>query len=66
WVGLGRIVYVVSSEQLASWLAEMGVPAPPVRGLAVRDVVPGVVVQGPVAELADQVHDLHRRYYGVR
>ena len=29
WVGLGRIVYVASSYQLASWLAELGVPAPP-------------------------------------
>ena len=66
WVGLGRIVYVASSEQLAAWLAEMGVPAPPVRSLPVRDVAPGVVVQGPVAELVEQVHDLHRRYHGAR
>src|SRR5260370_14048282 len=29
WVGLGRIVYVSSSEQLAAWLVELGVPAPP-------------------------------------
>ncbi|WP_239098754.1 hypothetical protein, partial [Micromonospora qiuiae] len=66
WVGLGRIVYVASSEQLTAWLAEMGVPAPPVRSLPVRDIAPNVVVQGPVAELADQVHDLHRRYHGAR
>jgi len=26
WVGLGRIVYVSSSEQLTAWLAELGVP----------------------------------------
>ena len=26
WVGLGRIVYVSSSEQLVAWLAELGVP----------------------------------------
>ncbi|GIJ30692.1 hypothetical protein Vqi01_58540 [Micromonospora qiuiae] len=66
WVGLGRIVYVASSEQLAAWLAEMGVPAPPVRSLPVRDVASGVVVQGLVAELAEQVHDLHRRYHRSR
>jgi tRNA(Arg) A34 adenosine deaminase TadA len=29
WVGLGRIVYVSSSEQLATWLAELGVPLLP-------------------------------------
>ena len=26
WVGLGRVVYVASSAQLAGWLEEMGVP----------------------------------------
>jgi hypothetical protein len=26
WVGLSRIVNVASSEQLAAWLAELGVP----------------------------------------
>ncbi len=31
WVGLGRIGYVASSAQLTGWLAELGVPAPPVR-----------------------------------
>lgn len=31
WVGLGRIVYVHSSEQSAGWLADMSVPQPPVR-----------------------------------
>ncbi|MFF3765187.1 nucleoside deaminase [Streptomyces sp. NPDC001922] len=63
WVGLGRIVYVSSSEQLASWLAELEVPAPPVRTLPVRDIVPGLVVEGPVPGLAEQVRDLHRRFH---
>jgi tRNA(Arg) A34 adenosine deaminase TadA len=62
WVGLGRIVYVSSSEQLTAWLAELGVPPSPVRTLAVRDVAPGVTVQGPVPELAGQVRELHRRF----
>ena len=64
WVGLGRIVYVSSSEQLASWLAELGVPAPPVRSLGIRDVVPHLMVEGPVPELAEQVRELHRRFHG--
>ncbi|HEY7483896.1 MAG TPA: nucleoside deaminase [Streptosporangiaceae bacterium] len=64
WVGLGRIVYASSSEQLAGWLAELGVPPPPVRTLPVNDIVPGAVVEGPAAELAEQVRDLHRRYHG--
>ena len=61
WVGLGRIVYVSSSEQTATWLAALGVPAPPVRTLPIRQVVPDAVVDGPVPELAEQVHELHRR-----
>ena len=65
WVGLGRIVYASSSEQLTAWLAELGVPAPPVRPLPVTDVVPGVAVDGPVPELAEQVRELHRRYHGA-
>jgi len=64
WVGLGRIVYVSSSEQLSSWLTELGVPPPPVRTLPIRAVVPDAVVEGPVDELAEQVHDLHQRFFG--
>ncbi|XVV33548.1 nucleoside deaminase [Streptomyces sp. CA-100214] len=66
WVGLGRIVYVASSEQLGGWLAELGVPAPPVRPLAVREVAPGVAVDGPVPELTEEIHALHRRFHQRR
>ncbi|GAB7110824.1 nucleoside deaminase [Streptomyces phaeofaciens JCM 4814] len=65
WVGLGRIVYVASSEQLAAWLGELGVPAPPVRTLPIREVAPGVLVEGPVPELVDEVRALHRRFHGA-
>ncbi|MFH8769975.1 nucleoside deaminase [Streptomyces sp. NPDC017958] len=61
WVGLGRIVYVASSEQLVSWLPELGVPSAPVRALPVREVAPGAAVEGPVPELVEEVRDLHRR-----
>ncbi|MDL5199495.1 nucleoside deaminase [Streptomyces sp. ALI-76-A] len=63
WVGLGRIVYVASSEQLAAWLGELGVPAPPVRTLPVQEVAPGVKVAGPVPELVEDVRALHRRFH---
>ncbi|MFV0137655.1 nucleoside deaminase [Streptomyces sp. HMX87] len=66
WVGLGRIVYVASSEQLSAWLAELGVPAPPVRTLAVREVAPEVAVDGPVPELTERVRALHQRFHGER
>ncbi|MCX5055198.1 MULTISPECIES: nucleoside deaminase [unclassified Streptomyces] len=64
WVGLGRIVYVASSRQLSSWLAELGVPAAPVRALPVKEVAPDLVVEGPVPELAQEVRALHRRFHG--
>jgi tRNA(Arg) A34 adenosine deaminase TadA len=63
WVGLGRIVYVSSSEQLAAWLSELGVPEPPVRTLPIQAIVPDAVVEGPVDGLAEQVHELHRRFF---
>ncbi|MCF6475055.1 nucleoside deaminase [Nonomuraea sp. MG754425] len=63
WVGLGRIVYAASSAQLAGWLGELGVPAPPVRTLPVGEIAPGVTVEGPVPELAEEVRELHRRFH---
>ena len=70
WMGLGRIVYAVSSAQLGEWLAEWGVPPAPVRPLPVQEVAPGVPVDGPAPELAEEMRALHleiqrRRGYGV-
>ena len=64
WVGLGRIVYATSSEQLVRWLDELGVPPAPVRPLPIQQVVPDVRVEGPVAAFAEPVRDLHRRASG--
>ena len=58
WVGLGRIVYASSSSQLVRWKAEAGAAASPVLPLPVQSVAPGVVVQGPVDDLAEQVRAL--------
>lgn len=62
WVGLGRIVYATSSEQMGIWLAELGVSPAPVLPLAITEVVPNLVVAGPAPDLAEQVRDLHRRF----
>ncbi|MEV4640600.1 nucleoside deaminase [Actinoplanes sp. NPDC049548] len=59
WAGLGRIVYATSSAQLTEWRRELGRPPGPVLPLAVRDVVPGAVVDGPAPELAEEVRRLH-------
>ncbi|MEX2550579.1 MAG: nucleoside deaminase [Nitriliruptoraceae bacterium] len=63
WVGLGRIVYASSSEQLTRWLTELGVAPPPVRPLPIDAVVPDAIVDGPVPELAAQVRALHERFH---
>ena len=66
YVGLGRIVYVSSSEQLTAWLTELGVPPSPVKTLAIKQVAPGLLVQGRVPGLDEQVHELHRRFRARR
>jgi tRNA(Arg) A34 adenosine deaminase TadA len=63
WVGLGRIVYAASTTQLVEWLAELQVPAAPVRPLPIQEIAPGVTVEGPAPELADQIRSLHHRYH---
>lgn len=63
WAGLGRIVYATSTEQLTTWLAELGVPSGPVAPLRIGDVVPDAVVDGPALDLAERVRALHERYH---
>lgn len=63
WVGLGRIVYASSSEQLGRWLHEWQVAAAPVAALPIQTIVPNAEVDGPVEEFADEIRELHRRLY---
>ncbi len=63
WVGLGRIVFAVSSQQARAWAVELGATGgPPARPLPIREIAPGLEVAGPVPELADEVRALHRRF----
>lgn len=62
WVGLGRIVYAVSSAQLGAWRSEWGSAPSPVAALSILDVVPDAVVDGPAPELEDEVRALHARF----
>jgi tRNA(Arg) A34 adenosine deaminase TadA len=59
WMGLGRIVYAVSSAQLSSWRAGWGDGPSPVRPLAIREIAPGVPVDGPAPELEEELEALH-------
>jgi tRNA(Arg) A34 adenosine deaminase TadA len=60
WVGLGRIVYATSSEQLTQWRAEWGAPPSPVAALPITTVAPGLDVDGPAPELTDAMKALHK------
>ena len=67
WVGLGRIVYAVSSQQYRQWRTELGVTREsPVRPLPIQDVAPFVKVEGPVSEFEQEVHELHCRAFAAR
>jgi len=63
WVGLGRIVYVSSADQLGGWLSELGLARPPVNTMPINDIAPGVPVDGPVPDLAERVKTLHLRLH---
>jgi tRNA(Arg) A34 adenosine deaminase TadA len=61
WVGIGRLVFVMSTPQLVELRAELGLPAGPVAPLRAQEVAPQVTVLGPEPSLVQAVADLHRR-----
>ena len=63
WVGLGRIAYATSAEQLHRWIAEAGGPQPPVAPLPIITVAPKAVVDGPVAQFEDELKSLYQARY---
>lgn len=65
WVGLGRIVYAASSEQLQGWYAAWGVAPAPVAPLPVTAIAPQVPVAGPDPELSAEVRALQARLHGI-
>lgn len=60
-VGLGRIVYATSTAQLLTWLQEFGAAPLAITPSPIEQIVPGIVVDGPVAEFSDAVRELHRQ-----
>jgi hypothetical protein len=61
-VGLGRIVYAVSSAQLGTWRSSWGAAPSPVTPFSIQQVLPSAVVDGPAPELEDEVRALHERF----
>ena len=61
WVGLGRIVFVASAEQIVGWRRDLGADPPPVGVLPVTVVAPELPVDGPVDALVPEVRALIER-----
>lgn len=61
WVGIGRLVFVMSTPQLVELRAQLGLPVGPVAPLRAHEVAPQVTVLGPEPSLVEAVADLHRR-----
>lgn len=61
WVGLGRIVYVASAEQIARWRRSLGAVSSPVGVLPITVVAPSLPVEGPVDQLVPEVRALIER-----
>ncbi|UUO03154.1 nucleoside deaminase [Mycolicibacterium novocastrense] len=59
WVGLGRIVYAASSEQLTRWLTEWGAPPPPVVSLPITAIAPDVEVDGSAEQFTEAMKTLY-------
>ncbi|AQA05357.1 tRNA-specific adenosine deaminase [Mycobacterium sp. MS1601] len=59
WVGLGRIVYATSSQQLSKWLADWGAPPSPVAALPITTVAPRVVADGPAPQFEEEMKSLY-------
>lgn len=58
-VGLGRIVFASSGDQLRSWQREFGIGrTSPIAPLPINAVAPHIPVAGPDAELAAEVRKL--------
>lgn len=60
WVGLGRIVYAASAAQFSGWREEAGSPAAPVAALPIQTIAPGISVDGPAPELADELQAMYQ------
>jgi tRNA(Arg) A34 adenosine deaminase TadA len=64
-VGLGRIVYASSGDQLRAWRREWGLETGVVAPLPINAVAPGIPVAGPEPSLSEEIRALHARKAGV-
>jgi len=64
WVGLGKIVYLSSGQQLTQWLHELGVPPAPVKLVPIQQIISQTPIAGPAnGELLQAIKALHVAYH---
>lgn len=65
-VGLGRIVYASSGDQLRSWRREWGIEGPAVMApLPINAVAPNIPIAGPDPALTDELREIFAQCWGV-
>lgn len=64
-VGLGKIVYASSSEQLGEWLQEFDAGPSAFKSKPVTEIILNVDVEGPFEPYSSEVRALHERYYNL-
>ncbi len=63
WVGLGRIVYATSAQQLSRWREEWDVPPSPVAPLPITTVAPRVAADGPAPQFEAEMKALYEAWF---
>jgi tRNA(Arg) A34 adenosine deaminase TadA len=64
WVGLGKIVYLSSAEQLGKWLEEINAKPAPINFIPIEKIIKNITIKGPVSgELLQKIKDLQLKYH---
>src|SRR5699024_9073725 len=64
WVGLGRTVYASSTKQLVEWTGDMNLTPSPKTKLPIEVDIKDANVDGPGAEIKEQLRMLHEQLHG--
>lgn len=64
WVGIGKLVFLSSAEQLGDWLKEYGAKEAPIHFVPSHKIIKSSFIKGPgKGSLLDEIKDLHNRYH---
>jgi tRNA(Arg) A34 adenosine deaminase TadA len=64
WVGLGKIVYLSSAEQLGKWLEEINAKPASINFIPIEKIIKNCVIKGPAnGELLQKIKNLQLKYH---